>query len=353
MNSRFLGKTAGSITPYVPGEQPQDKKYIKLNTNECPYPPSPTISSAFTDYGDLRLYPDPDVKALSQEMAGYYGLAANQVLAAAGSDEALAYMFMAFFSQGDKVYYPDISYGFYSVYAELLGLCSCTIPLREDFTIAPEDYFGLDGNIVIANPNAPTGIALTVSQIEQILLANPNRLVVIDEAYVDFAAGYSCINLIEKYDNLMVVQTFSKSRALAGMRIGFAFGQAPLIDGLNRIKYSFNPYNLDRVAIAVGISSIRDRDYLESTVAKIVKTREWTVGQLEKLGFETLPSKTNFIFAKAPNISGGKLYLALKECGILVRHFEKPRISDFVRITIGTDDEMVALVSAISSCLEV
>ena len=351
-SSRFLGKTAASITPYVPGEQPQDKQYIKLNTNECPYPPAPAVSTAFTDYTDLRLYPDPDVKALSQEMADYYRLPVNRVFAAAGSDEALAYIFMAFFSQGDKLYYPDISYGFYSVYAELLGLCGSTILLKDDFTIAPEDYFGLDGNIVIANPNAPTGIALTSAQIEQILAANPDRLVVIDEAYIDFAPGCSCIGLINKYDNLIVVQTFSKSRALAGMRIGFAFGQSPLIDGINRIKYSFNPYNLDRVAIAVGIAAIRERDYLEATVAKIIKNREWTIVQLKKLGFRVLPSKTNFIFAKVPNGSGGKLYSALKEHGILVRHFEKPRTSDYVRITIGTDDEMAALINAIPLCLE-
>ena len=352
MNSRFLGKTAAGITPYVPGEQPQDKQYIKLNTNECPYPPAPGGSSAFADFDDLRLYPDPDVKALSREMGAFYALPENQVFSAAGSDEALAYAFMAFFSPGDKVYYPDISYGFYSVYAELMGLNGCTIPLREDFTIAPEDYFGLDGNIVIANPNAPTGIALTPAQIEQIIIANPDRLVVIDEAYADFAPGCSCIGLIEKYENLMVIQTFSKSRALAGMRIGFAFAQPPLIDGLARIKYSFNPYNLDRVAIAVGISAIRDREYLEKTVAQIIKTREFTVTELEGLGFEVLPSSANFVFARINGFTGKQLYLALKARGILVRQFEKPRISDYLRITIGTDKEMSALINAISLCLE-
>ena len=352
--SRFLSDTARGITPYVPGEQPQDQKYIKLNTNECPYPPSPAVLKALEDfdYADLRLYPDPDMKALTREMADYCRIPESHVFAGGGSDEVLGFAFMAFCNRGGNVCFPDITYGFYRVYAELFGQNIREIPLREDFTIHPGDYRGLTGAVFIANPNAPTGIALGLNDIECILKANPQSLVVIDEAYADFADGISCVGLIGSYDNLLVVQTFSKSRALAGMRLGFGFGQPGLIDALNRIKYSFNPYNIDRVSQAAGIAAIRDSAYFGKLCADIAQTREHTAQKLTGMGFTVLPSKTNFLFAAHTDIPGTQLYAKLKERGILVRHFTKERISGFVRITIGTEAEMHKLVETIELLLK-
>jgi histidinol-phosphate aminotransferase len=351
MDCKFLSDTARKITPYVPGEQPQDKKYIKLNTNECPYPPSPEVIGALADFvgADLRLYPDPDMKALCREMAEYYHVPESYVFAGGGSDEVLGFAFMAFCNRGSDVYFPDITYGFYKVYADLFGQNIHEIPLDESFCINPDDYINLRGAIFIANPNAPTGIALERGEIERILKANPGCLVVVDEAYADFAEDCSCVDLIGGYDNLLVVQTFSKSRALAGMRLGFGFGKPGLIDALNRIKYSFNPYNIDRVSQAVAIAAIRDHTYFKKITADIVATREQTAKTLTGMGFNVLPSRANFLFAAHSCIPGGELYAKLKERGILVRHFQKERISGFVRITIGTEDEMQTLISTIQT----
>ena len=340
--SRFLGKTAASISPYVPGEQPQDKSYIKLNTNECPYPPSPMVKLALADfdYCSLSRYPDPDSAAVHQSMAEYYGLPVSRVIAGGGSDELLGFAFMAFSSPGDKVYFADISYGFYRVYADLFGLEAVEIPLLEDFTIRCSDYYRLDGSIFIANPNAPTGIALNPREIEEILRRNPDRVVVVDEAYVDFAPGYTCVPLIDKYDNLLVVQTFSKSRSLAGMRLAFAFGQESLIDGLKRIKFSFNPYNIDRVSGAVCIAAIRDYAYFDDVVKRIITTRDRSTSALTGMGCQIPTSRSNFLFVSHPAITGKEIYEKLRENGVLVRHFSKPRIDRFVRLSIGTDEEM-------------
>jgi histidinol-phosphate aminotransferase len=340
--NRFLSKATAAMTPYTPGEQPQDQTYIKLNTNESPFPPSPEVQAALRDFDadDLRLYPDPDSAALTRALAAYNKLAPDQALAFGGSDEALAYAFMAFSDRGDRVYFPDITYGFYQVYADLFGLEAVKIPLAEDFTVCIEDYFGVDGNIFLANPNAPTGIALRPEQIEEILRHNPDRLVVIDEAYVDFAPGCTCVSLIGKYDNLLVIQTFSKSRSLAGMRLGAAYGQPELMDGLNRIKYSFNPYNLDRVSVAVGLAALSDKAYFKHTTKKIIEAREYTRMELMALGFTVLPSDANFLFISHPSLSGGELYAKLKADGILVRHFNKERIDGFVRVTVGYQAEM-------------
>ncbi|WRS28076.1 histidinol-phosphate transaminase [Oscillospiraceae bacterium MB08-C2-2] len=351
--SRFLSRAVGAVKPYVPGEQPQDKAYVKLNTNECPYPPSPAVEKALAASPAqlLRLYPDPDSAKLRQAIGDYYSLPPEQVLACGGSDEALAYAFMAFFDRGDPVCFPDITYGFYQVYADLFGLDAKTIPLRGDYALCPEDFCGLPGNLFIANPNAPTGLCLEPEQIEQILRGDPHRLVVVDEAYGDFAPGKSAVPLLGKYDNLLVVQTLSKSRSLAGMRIGFALGSAELIGDMNRVRCSFNPYNLSRLSMLCGIEAMADREYFEATVAKIMDTRKKTQQALAKLGFVYLDSSTNFIFARHPALEGKQLYLSLKESGILVRHFDLPRIQDFVRITIGTPDEMECLLKTIRRLL--
>ncbi|MCL2057425.1 MAG: histidinol-phosphate transaminase [Oscillospiraceae bacterium] len=351
--SRFLSEATKKLTPYTPGEQPGDRKYIKLNTNESPYSPSLLVSRALAESSaeQLRLYPDMSAKALRRAASDVYGLPDDWIFAGGGSDEILGFAFKAFFENGGKALFPDISYGFYSVYADLFGLEKQKIPLAEDFTITPEDYFDAPGHILIANPNAPTGIVLAAPQIEAILRANPYRLVILDEAYIDFSPGASCVPLVKKYDNLLVVHTFSKSRALAGMRLGLGFGRPELIAGLERIKYSFNPYNIDHVSMAVGVAALSDREYLEKTTALIIKTRENTAQRLHSMGFEVLPSGANFLFARHENKPGGLLYNALRDRGILVRHWDLPRIKDFLRITIGTDKEMDALCAALADIL--
>lgn len=353
MENRFLSRAAAAIAPYVPGEQPRDMRYIKLNTNECPYPPSPAVQKALATApaDELRLYPDPDAAAFTAVCAEVYGLAPEQVLLCGGSDEALAFSFMAFSDRGDNVYFPDITYGFYRVYADLFRLTACMPPLGEDFTIAPEDYYCRDGSIFIANPNAPTGIVLPPESIEEILRRNPDQVVIVDEAYADFAPGSSCVPLLAAYDNLLVVRTFSKSRALAGMRLGAAMGSPALIGGLNRIKYSFNPYNLDRVSMAVGIAALQDAAWFELTTARVIATRERSAARLRSLGFTVLPSGSNFLFACRPGADGGEIYRGLRERGILVRHFEAPRIRDYVRITVGDDNEMDTLLATLEEML--
>lgn len=346
--SRLLSNTAQNITPYVPGEQPQDKQYIKLNTNENPYPPAPGIAQLLQQrsHDSLRLYPDPDSRKLRTAMADTYGLTPDQVFAGGGSDEVLAYAFMAFFDRGDTVYFPNITYGFYKVYAELFGLTIVNPPLAKDFTLTLDDYQKVDGGIFLANPNAPTGICLTPAEVEKIVASNPDQLVVIDEAYVDFAPGNSVIPLIHRYDNLLVVQTFSKSRALAGMRLGFGFGNPALIDGLERIKYSFNPYNIDPISSDVGVAALEDPDYFQARVKDIITTRDSTMQSLETLGFSVLPSRTNFVFTTHPKAPAKELYNYLRDNGVLVRYFPTPPIEEYLRITIGTSEEM-------ERCLEV
>ncbi|HHU60365.1 MAG: histidinol-phosphate transaminase [Bacillota bacterium] len=339
--SRFLSSQLANLEPYVPGEQPQERKYIKLNTNEYPYPPSPKVRDILDtkEIDDLRLYPDPQTRGLVTAMSEYYGLREEQILLGNGSDEILAFFFMAFCDQKRKIGFPDISYGFYPVYASLFGIDALKIPLREDFSINAEDYFNLDRNIVIANPNAPTGLYLELEDIERIAQTNPDHVVLIDEAYIDFG-GASALTLLPKYENLLVCGTFSKSRALAGARIGFAFGSPDLIEDLNKIKFSFNPYNINRLSLLAGVASIEDNHYFESHLAKIIETREETSRALRELDFYVTDSKTNFLFAKHEKMAGEDLYLKLKDQGILVRHFNQERISDYLRITIGTPEEM-------------
>lgn len=353
--SRFIGSHMKNMDVYAPGEQPQDKSYIKLNTNECPYPPSPKVKErlAELDTDRLRLYPDPAAKRLRQAAAAAFGLPADCVFAGGGSDEILGFTFMAFFDPGDRVYFPDITYGFYPVYANLFGLSARAVPLKDDFTIDIGDYFGRDGHIVIANPNAPTGIALEKAQIAEILRNNPERLVVVDEAYVDFSEDKTCVGLVKDFDNLLVIQTFSKSRAFAGMRLGLAFGRPELTGGLERAKYAFNPYNIDMISMELGAAALGDTAYLRAIAAKIAGTRGRMAAGLKELGFEALPSEANFLFARSKAIGGEELYKRLKDKGVLVRHFNKPRIDEFVRITVGTDYEAGVLLEKIREILEI
>ena len=343
--SRFLNQKYSSLEPYTPGEQPKvNGRLIKLNTNENPYPPAPGVLEVINDeeLAKLRLYSDPEASMLTEAIAENFGLTKNQVITTNGSDEILAFIFMAFQGATGKVYYPEISYSFYPVYCDVFGAKGFKVPLNEDFSINPEDYYDADGLIVITNPNAPTGMALTLTQIEDILRHNNNNLVVIDEAYVDFGAE-SAVKLIDKYDNLLVVQTFSKSRSLAGSRIGYAMGSSEIIADLNAIKFSFNPYNLDRLAILAGVEAMKDKAYFEETCSKIIDTRESFVSEMKKMGFDILPSKANFVFATSSEISGKDYFTKLREDNIIVRYFDKENISDYVRITIGTPEEMEIL----------
>ncbi|MBQ7118768.1 MAG: histidinol-phosphate transaminase [Oscillospiraceae bacterium] len=350
--SRFFSEKYSALTPYTPGEQPQDMKYIKLNTNESPYPPSSkALSRASEASARMHLYPDPECRTLTEKIAELCGLSFPQVLVTNGSDEILNFAFMAFCDEKHPAYFPDISYGFYSVFAELNGVPYKEIPLCEDFTINLDDYKNLEGTIFVANPNAPTGIALTLSEIEKLILQNPKSVVVIDEAYVDFGTE-SALSLIDKYDNLLVTQTFSKSRSMAGARLGFGAGNRELIQDLNTIKYSTNPYNINTMTMAAGIGVLEDAEYTEKNCKAVMKARGYTVKELSKLGFSMTDSKANFIFAKHSSVGGEKLYRELKSRGILVRHFNKPRLCEHLRITIGTEEQMQALVNTLSDILE-
>lgn len=345
MNERFA-----SLEEYTPGEQPQDKKYIKLNTNESPYPPSKSVLRAVTkkEISDLRLYCDPECKKLKAEMAKLFGFNGENIFISNGSDDILNFAFMAYGTKGAA--YPDITYGFYSVFAQLHGVQSEIIPLKDDFTIDVEQFKNKGKLVVIANPNAPTGIALSLKQIEEIVKANQDSVVLIDEAYVDFG-GESCCKLTQKYENLLCVGTFSKSRSLAGGRLGFAIANEKLIADLEKIKYSTNPYNINRLTQITGTATMKDNAYCLSNCRKIIKTRQWVTDELISLGFTVLPSKANFVFVKSDKISGLKLYEELKSKGVLVRHFEKDKIRDFNRITIGTDKEMKILINKIKEIL--
>jgi len=350
--SRFFSAKHAALTPYVPGEQPRDMTYIKLNTNESPFPPAPAvIVAAEREAGKLNLYCDTDCTELRAAAAKVFGLRPENILPVNGSDEILYFAFMAFCDETHPIAFPDISYGFYPIYADIHHIPAHVIPLKEDFTIDHRDFCGLNETIVIANPNAPTTLTLTTAQIEEILQSNPDNVVIIDEAYVDFG-GESCVPLIEKYDNLLVTQTCSKSRSLAGARLGFGLGSEALIADLNTIRNSTNPYNVNRMTQAAGVAALEENDYYMANCRVIEENRDYTATELRKLGFEVLPSKTNFVFAQSPDIPGKELYLALREKGILVRHFGKARIENFTRITIGTREQMDAFLCAVRDILK-
>jgi len=342
--SRFLSSRLAGLEPYVPGEQPRDMQYIKLNTNESPFPPSEEVRRAVEGEVDkLRLYSDPESKVLNEKTAQLYGLKPEQVLMCNGSDEILNFAFMAFGDEQRAFAFPALTYGFYSVFAELHRIPYREIPLKKDFSIDPSDYYDLGMNIVIANPNAPTGMTLSVGEIEEILKRNREHVVVIDEAYVDFG-GESCMPLIDGYDNLLVTRTFSKSYSLAGARLGFGAGNAALIADLNAIKYSTNPYNVNRMTMAAGIAAIESNGYYMENCRKIIAARELTKEQLRGMGFNVLDSMANFLFVSHPAVSGQELYQGLRERGILVRHFGREDVKNYVRITIGTQEQMNELI---------
>lgn len=350
--SRYFSPKYSALKPYVPGEQPRDKRYIKLNTNESPFPPSQKAQEyARKAAENLQLYSDPECVALTAKMAEIYSLSGNQVFFGNGSDEVLYLAFLAFCQEGKPVYFPDITYGFYKVYADFLRLDAHQIPLQEDFTVDVEDYCYKDGPIFIANPNAPTGKLLSLAEIEKILQTNKEFVVVIDEAYIDFG-GESAVKLINKYDNLLVTQTFSKSRSLAGARLGMGFANEALITDLRTAKYSINPYNVNAMTMAAGLGALEDEAYTRANCRTIMENRTFTTEELRKLGFAVLDSMTNFVLAGSPAISGKDLYENLKEKGILVRYFGTERLSPYVRITIGTKAQMETMLSAIKEILE-
>lgn len=341
------------VVPYVPGEQPKQKDIIKLNTNECPYPPAPGVKKALAqmNYEEFRLYPDPESGVLVNALAAYYGLSEKQIFVGVGSDDVLAMAFLTFFNTGKPILFPDITYSFYDVWADLFRIPYVQIPLDEDFQIRAEDYTGREcGGIVIANPNAPTGAFLPMAELEKIIAAHRDVVVIIDEAYVDFGAE-SALPLLEKYDNLMVVQTFSKSRAMAGMRIGYAFGNEKLIGYLLDCRFSFNSYPMNRPALAAGVAALEDKAYFRKTCDRIIKTRERVKEELRELGFSFADSRTNFVFAAHEKVPAKEIFEMLKEKKIYVRYFAKPRIDNYLRITIGTDAEMDRLLSVLREYL--
>ncbi|EXR91170.1 histidinol-phosphate transaminase [Acinetobacter baumannii] len=348
---RFWSPEVRELEPYVPGEQPKIQNLLKLNTNENPYPPSPKVVEAVQavlhEQADaLRLYPDPDATALKQAIAKQQNIDVSQVFVGNGSDEVLAHIFKAFFLQDEPILYPDITYSFYPVYSQFFGTKTKEIPLNENFEIDVRDYTQPNGGVIITNPNAPTSIALSLAEIEQVLQANPDRVVVIDEAYVDFGAE-SAVSLINRYENLVVCQTTSKSRSLAGLRVGFAIAQSHLIAALEAVKNSFNSYPIDRFAIAAAVASFEDQAYFEEQCQKVITSREKLVRDLTVLGFNVLPSKANFIFATHSQHDAGQLAQKLREQGIIVRYFNKPRINQFLRITVGTDEQNARLVQTL------
>ena len=348
------------VVPYTPGEQTKNKNVIKLNTNECPQPPAPGVNKALQEFDvdTLRLYPDPNATVLVDALAEYYGVKSSQVFVGVGSDDVLAMIFMTFFNSKNPIIFPDITYSFYDVWADLFRIPYRQIPLDEDFNIVKEDYMGKGsmegtpcGGIIFPNPNAPTGVLIGLDFIEDIVKANPDVIVVVDEAYIDFG-GVSALPLIQKYDNLLVVQTFSKSRAMAGIRIGYAFGSEKLIKYLNDVKFSFNSYTLNRTALTLGVEAVKDDAYFKEIVGKIVNTREWVKKELKELGFAFRDSQSNFIFATHPDYDVVEIFEELRKRDIYVRHFNGERIKDYLRITIGTDDEMNILIKNIKEIIK-
>lgn len=341
------------VVPYTPGEQPKKAHMIKLNTNENPYPPAPGVEKVLKEYDidSLRLYPDPAISDLVEQIADFYQVNKREVFVGVGSDDVLAMIFMTFFNSNKPIIFPDITYSFYDVWADMLRIPYETIPLDASFQIDANEYKRENGGVIFPNPNAPTGELLSLEKVETIIAENPDVIVVVDEAYIDFG-GESALPLIHKYDNLIVVQTFSKSRSLAGSRIGYAIANETLIQYLNDVKYSFNSYTMDRLTIALGTEAIRDRAYFEETTEKIIQTREWTKSELQKLGFVFGDSKSNFLFVTHPDIDVVKLFEDLKKEDIYVRHFNKPeRIVPYLRISIGTDEEMQTLIAFLKNYL--
>ncbi len=351
--SKYWSNIVKKLDPYVPGEQPKVDDLIKLNTNESPYGPSPEAIKVMIEQANssLRLYPDPNADLLKETIAEYYGIVPEKIFVGNGSDEILAHTFQAFFQQDNPLLFPDISYSFYPVYCGLYKVDFVPVPLRDDFEIRIEDYKRENGGILFPNPNAPTGLILALENIEEILRENRDSVVVVDEAYIDFG-GESAIGLLHKYDNLLVIQTLSKSRSLAGLRVGFAVGHEGLIEALDRIKNSFNSYPLDRFAIFGAAAAIKDVEYFETTTKQIINTRDKLTKSLTGLGFEVIPSMANFVFARNKDWDAGELSMALRERKILVRHFKQPRIEQFLRITVGTDHECDQLSTALSEILK-
>ena len=350
--SRFFSAKYKNLIPYVPGEQPKDMQYIKLNTNESPFPPSEkAIAYAAEAAKHLQLYPDPECSALHEKLAELYGVKKTQVLAGNGSDEILNFAFMAFCDETHPAIFPNITYGFYSVFAEINRIPYEEIPLAEDFSIRIADYLGQNKTIFIANPNAPTGIALTALEIEAIVKSNPDSVVVVDEAYVDFGAE-SAVGLIRKYDNLLVTQTFSKSRSMAGARLGVAIGAEALIRDLNTLKYATNPYNINRMTMAAGLGVLEDEAYTRANCRSIIESRTYAASRMQKMGFVLTDSMANFLFAKHAKIDGGTLYKLLRERGFLVRHFDKPLLREYNRITVGSFEQMKALCDTLEELLK-
>ncbi len=350
--SKFLTEKYQKLKPYTPGEQPKEREYIKLNTNESPFPPSvQAIERAKAEAEKLMLYPDPECKELAGLLAEKCGVTPDRVILTNGSDEVLNFAFMAYCDERTPAVFADITYGFYKVFADLNGVPYREIPLKEDFSLCVDEYMTADGTVFIANPNAPTGLALPRAEIEKLVAANPSRVVVVDEAYVDFG-GESCIPLTEKYENLLVVQTFSKSRSMAGARLGFGVGSPALIEDLTRVRYSTNPYNVNKMTMAAGIGALSDEEYFKENCRKIVENRAWTAAELTKLGFALTDSKTNFLFAKHEKLGGEELYQELKARGVLVRHFSSEPIKEYNRITVGSRKQMEILMSTIKTILE-
>lgn len=340
--SKYWSDLAASLVPYVPGEQPKDRQYVKLNTNENPYPPSPSVMRAIREAadGDLRLYPDPTCSDLAARAAAHYGVEPNGIFVGNGSDEILAFAFAAFFSpKNEPILFPDITYSFYKVYAGLYNVPYRTVPLDDDFGVQLDRFMEPNGGIVLPNPNAPTARYIEADSFRRLLERNPDAVVIIDEAYIDFG-GRSAVGMTADYPNLLVVQTLSKSRSLAGLRVGFAIGHPDLIEGLNRVKNSFNSYTIDRLALAGAAAALEDRDYFEETTRKVVATRERTAARLQQLGFRVIDSAANFVFVSHPDRSAASLFQDLKHRGVLVRYFKQPRIDNFLRVSIGTDEEM-------------
>ena len=350
--SRFFSSRYQDLEPYVPGEQPQDRSYLKLNTNESPFPPAPgALTLAAEAAKRLQLYPDPEGMALRRKLAETFSLRPEELILVNGSDEALSFAFAAFCDDDTPAVYPDITYGFYSVFAAYYRVPSTVIPLKEDFSVDLEAMAKAKGTIFLANPNAPTGLYLPPSAIEKLLQSDKNRVVVVDEAYIDFA-GESCIGLIRKYDNLLVVRTYSKSRSMAGARLGFAAGDPALMQDLNTLRCSTNPYNVDAMTLAAGLGALEEDEYNRKNCEIICATRAYLTEEMKKLGFSLTESRANFVFARHPKMSGRDLYLSLKERGILVRHFAAPRTEAYVRITIGTREQMDTLLSTLREGLE-